>query len=92
MEDYPFLSDDDFTILLGCGALFCNKTGSTPLHNSILTGEKYYEELMTTENQERVQTCLRMSRHTFIKLLDLLQSKGGLRNGREVSAGEKLAV
>ena len=40
-----------------------------PQHDSILTGERYYQELMNTRSLNRVADQMRMPREYFIELL-----------------------
>jgi hypothetical protein len=45
--------------------------GPVPQHDSILTGQIYYNELMTTRNTHRFSNVARMDRPTFSSLVDL---------------------
>jgi DDE superfamily endonuclease len=69
-----------------------NKEGPIPQHDSILTGQLYYEELMTTRNPNRFINVARMDRPTFLSLIDLLTTEGGLKNSMFISSGEKLLI
>jgi hypothetical protein len=62
-----------------------------PQHDSALTGNLYYEELMATRSAARFLYAARMDRATFVALLALLVSKG-LKDGRLLCAGEKLFI
>jgi hypothetical protein len=67
----------------------------TVQHDSILTGNEYYLELMRSENLNRLHDYARMDRETFLILLDLLRDYGGLQNLNRsvfISAGEKLMI
>ena len=62
-------------------------------HDSILTGKQYYEELMQTENEARVLSCVKMNReYSFLPLIEVLKAKGGLVDSRNISAGQKIMV
>ena len=39
--------------------------GPVPQHDSILTGQRYYAELMATRNSNRFHTAARMDKETF---------------------------
>jgi hypothetical protein len=43
-----------------------------PQHTSILTGARYFEELMGTNNSNRFRTMARINKETFVNLLNLL--------------------
>lgn len=60
-------------------------------HDSILTGEKYYEELLRTPNENRFLHAARMSKECFLQLLKLLNEKG-LKSSRILLDGEKLLI
>ena len=58
---------------------------------SILTGQLYYDELMSPNcNPNTFLTCARMSKPTFERLLELLKNEGQLQDSLKISAGEKL--
>lgn len=61
-------------------------------HDSILTGQLYYQELLGTNNTARFRNVTRMDRSTFDALLALLESRGGFRNSKYMSTGEKLLM
>ena len=61
-------------------------------HNSILTGQRFYDELIDTNNENRFRNSCRMDKETFLKLLMLLTRHGGLHDGHKVGAGEKLMI
>ena len=69
-----------------------NPDGPVPQHDSILTGQIYYNELMTTRNTHRFRNVARMDRPTFLSLLDLLSNQSNLRNSMFMTAGEKLLI
>ena len=49
-----------------------------PQHNSLLTGQMYYDELMITENPSRFLTAARMDKPTFIAFVIVLCEHRGL--------------
>lgn len=84
---------DDVVVAAVCGLIvgICASDDPTPYHNSILTGEMYYRELMTTNNIERFRNAARMDKASFLELLDFL-ARRGLRDSRRVKAGPKLFI
>ena len=66
--------------------------GPMPRHDSILTGQIYYAELLATRNSHRFHNVARMDKDTFLSLLDLLTTHGGLANSMFLSSGEKLLM
>ena len=63
-----------------------------PQHDSILTGDLYFHELMATKNPNRFKEQLRMPKEYFTDLLRILVDSGKLKHSRKVSAGEKLMI
>jgi hypothetical protein len=61
-----------------------------PEHDSILTGQLRYEEIMRSRNENRFRNNCRMDRNTFTRLVDFLKQHGNLKDSEKVSAGEKL--
>ena len=61
-------------------------------HDSVLTGDLYFREIMNTENVHSFSETARMSKETFTILLDLLIDTGGLRNSMYICAGQKLMI
>ena len=47
-----------------------------PQHDSILSGDLYYQELMNTRSLNRFADQMRMPREYFIELLQILQAHG----------------
>jgi hypothetical protein len=62
-----------------------------PQHNSVLTGDLYYREIMATENVNRFRQVARMDKETFILLKDTL-IEGGLRDSMYICTGQKLLI
>ena len=60
----------------------------TVQYDSVLTGQMYLRELLSTENKN----VTRMDNSTFHLLLNLLQTHGGLADSKCLSAGEKLLM
>ena len=60
-------------------------------HDSILTGNMHYQELMASENTHRFLSMTRMNRETFINLRNLL-IRGGLMATVKMSQGEQLMI
>jgi len=63
-----------------------------PQHNSILTGELYYHELIYTLNDARFLNAVRMDKPTFFRLLSHLKTTGMLRDSISISAGQKVMI
>ena len=63
--------------------------GLVPQHNSILTGEMYFNELMETRNVNRFLNVARMDKATFLSLVDLLTNQSNLINSMFMTAGKK---
>ena len=61
-------------------------------HDSILTGQLYLRELLETRSTARFRDVTRMDRNTFDELLLLLESRGGFRDSKYLSTGEKLLI
>ena len=61
-------------------------------HDSALTGQDYYDELIQTENPHRFRSVARMNKATFLALLELLTTTGELNGGPLIHAGEKLLI
>ena len=61
-------------------------------HDSLLTGRLYLKEFLETRITARFHNVTRMNRDTFDELLLLLESRGGLKDSKYISAGEKLLI
>lgn len=61
-------------------------------HDSILTGQLYLKELLETRSTARFRDVTRMNRVTFDELLLLLESRGGFKDSKYLSTGEKLLI
>ena len=61
-------------------------------HDSALTGQDYFDELMQTENPHRFRDSARMKKSTFLALLDMLCTTGELTGGPLISPGGKLMI
>ena len=62
-----------------------------PQHDSILTGERYYE-LISTRSLDRFADQMRMPRGYFIELLRIVQVLGSLKDSPKIKSGEKLMI
>lgn len=74
--------------VLAATRAFDENDGPVPQHDSVLTGQIYYAELMATRNTHRFQNVARMDKDTFLSLLELLCTHGGLANSLFMSAGK----
>lgn len=61
-------------------------------HDSALTGQAYYDELMQTENTHRFRSVAKMEKTTFTSLLHMLTTTGELTGGPLILPGEKLMI
>jgi hypothetical protein len=61
-------------------------------HDSLLTGDEYFKEVMRTPSWRRFLVVTRMSKNTFLSLLQLLRQHRGFRDSRGVCAGERLII
>ena len=94
MDEVGFLGLDAISlvaIVLKSGILDERKE-RTVQHDSVLTGQMYLRELLSTENVARFKNVTRMDNATFHLLLNLLQTHGGLADSKYLSAGEKLLM
>ena len=69
-----------------------NPDGPVPQHDSILTGQIYYNELMETRKTHRFMNVARMDMLTFLSLVDLLTNQSSLRASMFTTAGEKMLI
>ena len=84
-------STDDSIDLLATFIILTFKKEPVKQHDSILTGNEYYLELMRTPNEARFHDATRMDRHSFMILLNLLTERGGLKDSNRtvfISAGQ----
>ena len=58
-----------------------------PQHNSVLTGDLYYREIMATVNVNRFLQVAKMDKETFNLLKELLMNVGGLQDSMYICAG-----
>lgn len=63
-----------------------------PQHNSILTGDLCYREIMATVNINRFLQVSRMDKETFNLLKELLTNVGGLQDSMYICVGQKLMI
>ena len=63
-----------------------------PQHNSVLTGDLYFREIMATVSVNRFLQVARMDKDTFNSLKRLLVDVGGLQNSMYICAGQKLVI
>ena len=67
-----------------------------PYHTSSLSGEGWYKELMESDNENFFHDATRMKKDCFEKLIELLTTKGGLKDstkqGKNTVAGQKIVM
>jgi hypothetical protein len=63
-----------------------------PYHNSVLTGEAYIQELLTSSNTHRLEDILGVPRDVFLKMLEILSDCTDFKDSREVSMEEQLGI
>ena len=73
------------------GVHYCRRM-PIPQHNSLLTGDLYFREIMATVNVNRFLQVARMDNETFNLLKRLLIDVGGLQNSMYICAGQKLMI
>ena len=61
-------------------------------HDSLLQGKAYYDEIMRPRSSRRFFEVARMPYETFVALLSLLKTEGGLRGSRHICAGHRLMM
>ena len=84
-------------VALVMGAANANRLQPVIQHNSELTGDKYFREIMATENVHRFREVARMDKETFVKFIAPLCDIGGLHNsmymhranGNDILSGTK---
>jgi hypothetical protein len=69
-----------------------NHDGPVPQHDSILTGQIHYNELMRTRNTHRFRNVATMDKPTFLLLVDLLTNQSNLRSSMFMSSGGKFLI
>lgn len=72
--------------------MLSDRDDPVPQHTSILSGSLYYQETMDNPNVHNFRHITRMDKETFLRLLQLLQTQGLLKDSRKVSAGEKVFI
>src|ERR1700761_1024451 len=73
-------------------ALRLEQPSPIPMHTSILTGQRWLDELLNTRNPQRCFNQLGMYPASFCLLHWELVMNGGLTSGRAVSAAEQTAI
>jgi hypothetical protein len=63
-----------------------------PYHDSALTGQMRYDELMNSDNPNLFLDVTRMSKECFILLLDFMRTRGSLMDSNHICAGQKLMI
>jgi hypothetical protein len=63
-----------------------------PYHDSILTGQMRYDELMNSNNPHRFLDECRMSKYVFILFVEFMKDKGNLTDSKHICAGQKLMI
>jgi hypothetical protein len=63
-----------------------------PYHDSALTGQMRYDELMNSPNEHRFSDETRMSKDCFIKLINFMKTRGMLLDSTHICAGQKLMI
>ena len=76
-------------VLLG---LHYGRRQPIPQHNSVLTGDLYFREIMATVSVNRFLQVAGMDKDTFNSLKRLLVDVGGLQNSMYICAGQKLVI
>jgi hypothetical protein len=69
-----------------------NSEEPSPYHDSILTGQLRYDEIMNSENRHRFMDECRMSKHVFILFVDFMRERGLLSDSKHICAGQKIMI
>ena len=69
-----------------------DETERIPQNDSVLTGTLYYHEIMASINIHRFRVIAKMDKQTFLRLLALLEERGGLGGSEKICTGEKLLI
>ena len=85
------MADIDLLILVAV-VLAAFRRDRVVQHNSVLTGDLYYKEIMATANVNRFSQVARMDFETFSLLRQFLMDYGGLENSMYICAGQKLMI
>ena len=86
-----FLQDLILSVIAIISPLFLFNE-AVPQHDSILTGELYYNELISTLNEARFLNAARMDKPTFFRLLSYLKTTGMLKDSLSICAGQKVMI
>lgn len=85
--------DEDMLAAMGILLPFLCLPDPVPQLTSILTGDMRFEEYMTTENENDFFDNVKIDRdNSFLPLVELLTMHGGLTDGVQVSAGQKIMI
>ena len=79
-------------VALVMGAANANRLQPVIQHNSELTGDKYFREIVATENVHRFREVARMDKETFVKFIALLGDIGGLHNSMYICTGQMAMI
>lgn len=63
-----------------------------PQHDSLLTGQRYYKEVMKSPSFNRFMNVARMEKETFVKLKRMLKVTGNLRKSLSINVGQKVMM
>jgi hypothetical protein len=69
-----------------------NDDDPIPYHDSILSGQRRYDEIMNSENDHRFLDECRMSKHVFLLFVDFMRERGLLSDSVHICAGQKLMI
>lgn len=71
---------------------FENADEALPYHDSILTGQLRYNEILNSENPHRFLDECRMSKSVFILFVDFMRERGLLSDSMHICAGQKIMI
>jgi hypothetical protein len=63
-----------------------------PHHNSVLTGEAYIQELLTSSNAHKLEDVPGVPCHVFLKMLEILSDCTNFKDSCEVSMEEQPGI
>lgn len=72
--------------------IFEDTNDPLPYHDSALTGQMRYDEIMSTENSHRFLDETRLTKDVFILLVAFMKDRGALTNSAHICAGQKLMI
>ena len=92
MSDYIPVDCVNLICALAPKLLDLDQEDPIPYHNSVLTGQMRFEEVMNTQNPKRFSDCCRMDKRTFTLMLYFLIDHAELVGSENICAGQRLMI